>query len=69
VQKDHYAPPIWARFYEIKTNRPFFCGRDGKKKYKLADIERERRGHYAWYGDWGNRVARDYVIWKNKHPQ
>jgi PelA/Pel-15E family pectate lyase len=26
---DPNAPPLWARFYEIGTNRPMFCGRDG----------------------------------------
>ena len=28
---------IWARFYEIGTNRPFFSGRDSEKKYDLKD--------------------------------
>ena len=69
VQKDPNAPPIWARFYEIETNRPFFSGRDGIKKYSLAEIEQERRGGYAWYGDWGNSVAKDYAKWKEKNKQ
>ena len=30
--EDPNAEPLWARFYEIETNRPFFCGRDGVKK-------------------------------------
>lgn len=34
---------LWARFYELKTNRPFFCGRDGVKRYSLAEIDPERR--------------------------
>ncbi|MBN1523641.1 MAG: pectate lyase [Spirochaetales bacterium] len=49
VAKDPEAPPLWARFYEIETFRPFFCGRDGKVKYSMAEIERERRVGYAWY--------------------
>ena len=28
---DPNAEPTWARFYEIDTNRPFFCNRDGIK--------------------------------------
>jgi PelA/Pel-15E family pectate lyase len=63
---DPDAPPLWARFYDIDTNRPFFCGRDGVKKYSLAEIESERRNGYAWYGDWGSRVAQDYESWKQK---
>ncbi len=40
---------LWARFYDLKTNEPFFTGRDGKPKKTLAEIERERRIGYAWY--------------------
>ncbi|HBF33510.1 TPA: pectate lyase, partial [Candidatus Sumerlaeota bacterium] len=43
VVKDASAPPVWARYYEIDTNRPFFCGRDGVKKYSMDEIEQERR--------------------------
>ena len=66
VVSDSAAPPLWARFYEIDTNRPFFCGRDGVKKYRLADIEAERRNGYAWYGNWGESVARQYATWSAK---
>ncbi|MDD5010957.1 MAG: pectate lyase [Phycisphaerae bacterium] len=69
VELDPNAPPIWARFYEIETGRPFFCGRDGIKKYSLAEIEQERRARYAWYGYWGNDVAKSYAEWKQKHKQ
>ncbi len=58
------SPPIWARFYEIGTNRPFFCGRDGVKRYDLAEIESERRNGYAWYGGWGKEVDKAYRTWK-----
>jgi pectate lyase len=63
VVDDPKAPPLWARFYEIDTNRPFFCGRDGVKKHRLADIEQERRTGYAWYGVWGSKVADRYAAW------
>jgi len=43
---------IWARFYDIETNKPFFSGRDGIKKWTVAEIENERRTGYAWYGTW-----------------
>ncbi|MFN9713844.1 MAG: pectate lyase [Planctomycetota bacterium] len=23
------APPVWACFYDLEANRPFFCDRDG----------------------------------------
>ncbi|MFH1718427.1 MAG: pectate lyase [Planctomycetota bacterium] len=66
VVEDQNAAPIWARFYEIKTNRPFFCGRDGVKKYRLSEIEAERRGGYSWYGGWGKDVTEAYDEWKEK---
>ncbi len=48
--------PLWARFYEINTNRPIFSGRDGVIQYELAMIERERQNGYSWYGNAGKRV-------------
>ncbi len=66
VVADAGAPPLWARFYDIDTRRPFFCGRDGVKKYSLAEIEAERRNGYAWYGEWGRPVAKEYAHWKQK---
>ena len=40
-----------------------FCGRDGVKKYDIAEIEPERRNGYAWYGTWGKKVAEDHARW------
>ncbi len=65
IVPDRGAPPLWARFYEISTNRPFFCGRDGVKKDSLAAIEAERRNGYAWYGEWGRRVLERYARWED----
>jgi hypothetical protein len=67
VIKDATARPIWARFYQIGTNRPIFCGRDGKIKYSLAEIEHERRTGYSWYG-YGpaELLAKDYPAWQKK---
>lgn len=66
VIDDPDGAPLWARFYEIETNRPFFCDRDGIKKYHFNDIGSERRNGYAWYGNWGIDVAKAYDTWKNK---
>jgi pectate lyase len=65
VVKDASAPPLWARFYEIGTNRPIFADRDGVKKYDLAQIGYERRNGYAWLGYWPQRLlAKEYPAWK-----
>lgn len=67
IIRDATAPPIWARFYQIGTNRPIFCGRDGKIKDSLAEIEQERRTGYAWYGYRpAELLARDYPAWQKK---
>ena len=67
IVADPSAPPLWARFYEIGTNRPFFCGRDGVKKYRLAEIEHERRTGYAWYTQApAALLAQDYPAWQNR---
>jgi PelA/Pel-15E family pectate lyase len=49
---------LWARFYEVNTDRPIFAGRDGVKRYNLGDIEQERRAGYAWYGTWPRSLVR-----------
>ena len=65
VVKDPKAPPLWARFYEIETSRPFFCNRDGIKVYSLAEVKQERRTGYGWYGRWPARILeKDYPEWK-----
>jgi PelA/Pel-15E family pectate lyase len=64
VVSDPTAKPLWARFYEIGTNRPFFCGRDGIKKYSLAEIENERRTGYSWYGDEPSHGLDDFKTWQ-----
>jgi PelA/Pel-15E family pectate lyase len=65
VVHDPSAPPIWARFYEIGTNRPIFSGRDSVIRYDVAQIEQERRVGYAWYRtDARVLLERDYPAWK-----
>ena len=64
---DKDASPIWARFMELDTNRPFFCDRDGIKKYSLAEIGSERRNGYAWYTNEPKEVFKKYARWKKKY--
>jgi len=67
VVPDPNAPGLWARFYEIGTNRPLFVDRDGIPKYRLDQIGYERRNGYAWLGDWPRGLLeREYPAWKRK---
>jgi pectinesterase len=36
------------------------------KKATLAEIEAERRNGYAWYGNWGEAVAKQYAAWQKR---
>ena len=63
---DPSAPPLWARFYDIDTNKPFFCDRDGVKRDSIAQVGQERRAGYMWYGTWGNKVLAEYPQWKQR---
>jgi pectinesterase len=60
---DSSAKPIWARFYELENNRPFFCDRDGIKKYSLDEIGYERRNGYSWYSDLAQEILDNYAGW------
>ena len=66
VIKDPQAPPLWARFYDLETGHPFFCDRDGVKMSSLSEIGKERRNGYAWYGNWGEAVAKAYAKWPHR---
>ena len=55
---------LWARFYDLQTNQPFYTGRDGVKHDRLADIENERRVGYAYVGTWPEKLlTKDYPQW------
>jgi PelA/Pel-15E family pectate lyase len=58
---------MWARFMDLETNEPFFCGRDGVKKKTLAEVEYERRVGYAWYGNSPAKlINEEYPKWVSK---
>jgi PelA/Pel-15E family pectate lyase len=66
VVEDITAPPIWTRYYELKTHRPLFCNRDSKVVYSLKEVARERRSGYGWYTYNPQRVIDSYAAWAAK---
>lgn len=60
------AEPLWARFMELDTNKPFFSDRDGVKKATLAEIGFERRNGYAWYTNEPKEVLKKFSSWKKR---
>lgn len=57
---------LWARFYDLDTQKPFFCGRDGVKHDSVTEIERERRAGYGWYTDAPKKILKAYPKWLKK---
>jgi len=67
VVEDSTAPPIWTRYYELKTHRPMFCNRNKKIVYSLAEVEHERRAGYTWYTYAPQEVLDKYPDWQKKY--
>jgi PelA/Pel-15E family pectate lyase len=63
---------VWARFYDIPTNKPVFGDRDGSVKFNYEDVSEERRMGYSWYNEAGTKlIENDFPKWlkKNKISQ
>jgi PelA/Pel-15E family pectate lyase len=62
------AHPLWARFYDLGTNRPIFMGRDRIARDDFNAVERERRINYAYLGTWPAKLLRDdFPRWRSRH--
>jgi PelA/Pel-15E family pectate lyase len=58
--------PLWARYYEIGTDRPIFGDRDKTIHDNVDEISKERRNGYSWFNDDAKRMLEHYAKWK-KH--
>lgn len=67
VVNDSTASPLWGRFYDLETEKIFFCDRDGIKKNSLDEIGYNRRNGYSWYTNAPEKVLRRYPEWLAKH--
>ena len=68
IVEDSDAGPLWARFYELGSNRPIFLDRDSVVRYAFSEITQERRTGYAYYGNWAANLLTDaYPRWREKH--
>jgi PelA/Pel-15E family pectate lyase len=67
VVPDRNASPLWARFYDLQTGKPFFCVRDGIKKNTLAEISYERRNGYRWYTNSPSKILENQSEWMKKY--
>jgi len=69
VVKDKSAPTLWARFYDLETEKPYFCDRDGIRKETFAEIGHERRNGYSWFTTAPERLLKKYPEWKKNLAQ
>jgi PelA/Pel-15E family pectate lyase len=67
--KRESAGPVWARFYEIGTNRPIFSNRDGVIVYDWHEVDEERRRGYAWYRYGPAEVLARFPQWSARNPR
>lgn len=62
---DPEAPPLWARFYELETNRPLYLDRDSRFRYDFREIGYERRSGYNYHGVWAAPLLdEEYPAWR-----
>ena len=59
---------MWARYYEVGTNKPVFGDRDKSIHDDVNEISRERRKGYGWFKDTPKRVLEHYPKWAQAHP-
>jgi PelA/Pel-15E family pectate lyase len=59
---------LWARYYEIGTDRPIFGDRDSTIHDDVKEISKERRNGYSWFNESPKRALEQYVRWTKDHP-
>jgi PelA/Pel-15E family pectate lyase len=57
------APPLWARFYRIGSDRPIFGDRDKSIHDAVEETSPERRRGYNWYGPRPQAALDAYDKW------
>jgi PelA/Pel-15E family pectate lyase len=62
------SSPLWARYYQIGTDRPIFGDRDKTIHDTLTEISVERRRGYAWYRGDAVQALAAYAVWNRQHP-
>jgi PelA/Pel-15E family pectate lyase len=63
------AGPIWARFYQVATDRPVFGDRDKSIRDDVTEISKERRKGYRWYSSDPQSALDRFEIWNKVHTE
>jgi len=62
------AGPLWARYYEIGSDRPLFGDRDKSIHDDVSEISKERRNGYSWFNNGPAHALELYAKWAPEHP-
>jgi len=63
------AGPIWARYYQIGTDKPIFADRDKSIHDNVSELSKERRTGYGWYTTDPLAVHNRFEKWNKEHPE
>ena len=55
----------WARFYDFKECRPFFCDRSGEPKRSIDEIDPKRKSGYSWFNKKGETVLKKFAKYRH----
>ncbi len=66
IVPDPGAGPLWARYYQIGTDRPIFADRDKTIHDQVAELSKERRNGYAWYSSSSQKALDRYEVWSKQ---
>ena len=61
------AGAIWARFYNVTTQKPIFGDRDKSLHDTVNELSPERRNGYQWYGNGPQHALDLYAEWSKAH--
>ncbi|MBQ9668387.1 MAG: pectate lyase [Prevotella sp.] len=66
----HFGATTWARYYDLDTEEPYVCDRDGRPQPSLEYIGHERRNGYGWYGETPREIIEAFPAWLSQvRPQ
>ncbi len=64
---DANAPPLWARFYDLKDNSIVLANRDSVRVKEYSEVHPERRSGYHWFGTWPAALLNEeYPAWRSR---
>ena len=61
--------PLWARYYEIGSDRPIFGDRDKTIHDDVNEVSKERRNGYSWFNETPRQALELFVRWHAAHPR